>query len=57
MEPTLTKRFDLVHQQGELVEAMLLHLNQTSRTNRSSQVLYQELDSIPKFVVTLAFPS
>ena len=50
----LTKRFIKVHQQEQLVRAMLLR---SIRTNRSYSVLSQELDSILKFLVTLAFPS
>ena len=43
-----------MHQKEELVGAML---PRAIRTNRSSQVLCQGLDSILNFVVTLAFPS
>ena len=43
-----------MHQQEELVGAMLLC---SSRTNRSSYVFCQGLDSILKFVVPLAFRS
>ena len=48
----LTRRFQPVHQQKDLVGAMLLR---SIRTN-SSQVFSQGLDSILNFVVTLALP-
>ena len=48
----LTNRFQPVHQQEELVGAMLLR---SSRTKRSSCILYQGLDSMLRFLVTLAF--
>ena len=57
MKPTLmewgglTKRFQPVHQQKELIRAMLLCL---SRTNKSFYVLCQGLDSILKLIVTFS---
>ena len=50
----LTKRFQSVHQQEEVVGAMLLR---SSRTNGSSYILCQGLDSLLRFIVTLAFYS
>ena len=50
----LTKRIQAVHQQQQLVGAMLLR---SSRINGSSSMLCQGLDLILKLVVTLAFHS
>ena len=48
----LTKSFQPVHQQEELVGAMLLR---SVRINRFCYVLCQGLDSILKFLATLVF--